>query len=83
MKQLLKEEAKCSIYEVAYTTKFHGCQCFKDCDCMEKWKRDGNPKRVTEYTLFDGKRTRRYKTLDEALLKMKEIIDNSKQSIKL
>ena len=76
MKQLLKQEGKCSLYEVAYTTKFNGCQCFKDCDCMEEWKRKGNPKRITEYTLFDGKRTRRYETVENALLKMNEINEN-------
>ena len=76
MKQLLKQEGKCSLFMVAYTTKFNGCQCFKDCDCMEEWKREGNPKRITEYTLFDGKRTRRYKTVENALDKMNEINKN-------
>ena len=73
MKQLIKQEGKYSLYKVEYTTRFNGCQCFKDCDCMEDWKRQGNPKRVTEYTLFDGKRTRRYRTIDDALLMMKRI----------
>ena len=76
MKQLLKQEGKCSLFMVAYTTKFNGCQCFKDCDCMEEWKREGNPKKITEYTLFDSKRTRRYETVENALLKMNEINEN-------
>ena len=40
--------------------------------CMK----DGNPKRIEEYTLFDGKRNRRYKTIEDALLKMNEINEN-------
>lgn len=76
MKQLLKQEGKCSLFKVAYTPKFHGCQCYKNCDCMEEWIKQGNQKRVEEYTLFDGKRTRRYKTIEKALLKMNEINEN-------
>ena len=69
----MKQEGKCSLFKVAYDTKFGGCQCFKDCDCIGDWKKKGNPKRVTEYNIFDGKRTRRYSTLENALLKMEEI----------
>ena len=73
MKQLLKQEGKCSLFKIAYTTRFHGCQCFKDCDCMNEWIKQGNPKRIEEYTLFDGKRTIRYKIIENALDKMNEI----------
>lgn len=76
MKKLLVQEGKCSLFKIAYTTRFHGCQCFKDCDCIDEWMKDGNPKRIEEYTLFDGKRNRRYKTIENALLKMNEIINN-------
>ena len=76
MKILLQQEGKCSLFKVAYTLKFHGCQCHKDCDCMEEWINNGNQKRIEEYTLFDGKRTSRYKTIENAILKMNEINEN-------
>jgi len=78
MKQLLKQEGKCSLFKVAYDTRFEGCQCFKDCDCMEEWKKKGNPKRVTQYNVFDGKRTRKYSTLENAEIGMQNIIDKNK-----
>ena len=45
---------------------------------MEDWKRQGNPKRVTEYTVFDGKRNRRYKTIENALDWMENIKNKTK-----
>ncbi len=78
MKQLIKQEGKYSLFKVEYTTRFNGCQCFKDCECMEDWKRQGNPKRVTEYTVFDGKRNRRYKTIENALDWMENIKNETK-----
>ena len=38
--------------------------------------KDGNPKRIEEYTLFDCKRNRGYKTIENALDKMNEINEN-------
>ena len=76
MKQLLAREGTCSLFKIVYTTRFHGCQCHKDCDCMDEWIKQGNPKRIEEYTLFDGKRNRRYKTIEIALNKMNEINKN-------
>ena len=78
MKQLIKQEGKYYLYKVEYNTTFQGCQCFKDCNCMEDWKKQGNPKRVTEYTVFDGKRTRRYKTIENALDWMQNIKNKSR-----
>lgn len=66
MKQLLKTLGRCSLFKVTYTSRFFGCQCYKDCSCMEEWLNAGNPKKITEYTVFTGKRTHRHKTLEEA-----------------
>ena len=42
---------------------------------MEEWLNAGNPKKITEYTVFTGKRTHRHRTLEEAEACMERIVN--------
>ena len=73
MKKFIESIDRCTIYEVSYITKFEGCQCYKDCNCYEDWRKAGNPQKVTLYNVFTGRKSHSCKTLEEALKLAEEI----------
>ena len=81
MKQFIKSLGKCSLFKVTYVTQWRGCQCYKDCNCKEDWRKAGNPKTITSYDVFTGRRTHSYHTLEEAEYNMERIV--KEQSINL
>lgn len=78
MKELVKQIDKCSVYKVSYMTRFSGCQCYKDCNCYDDWRKRGNPKMCISYNVFTGKKTHPCKNLEEALILAQKVSELQK-----
>lgn len=62
-KKIIKENENNIMYHHTGTTRFTGCQCFKDCSCNEDFK----PAKYDYYTVLrKGKKTTNHQTLEEA-----------------
>jgi len=66
MKQEIKRIGKYVICRIRYMYVFPGCQCFGDCNCKEEWNATHHPGVVNAFSVFTGKRTLEFETLEEA-----------------
>ena len=66
MKVLIKKVGKYELYKIRYMYVFPGCQCFGDCNCKEEWNATHNPGVVNAFSVFNGRRTLEFDTLEKA-----------------
>lgn len=70
--EVLKTLGKCVLDKMTYLPKFPGCQCYKDCNCKEEFKKK-YPNEVTVFRVFTGRKFHRFNNLEDAEKCMIEI----------
>lgn len=63
--EVIKILGRCILTKQNYTPKFEGCQCYKDCNCREEFKKK-YPSEVTVFKVFTGRKFHRFTNLEDA-----------------